>query len=108
MLFCSSVDVAGSVIPAAGASVNAADEGWNRFEMRLTTATMPAANSAEISAISKIWRAESLYIRPLSSLKSKFIVRVDKMLTRQSAVVLRHNSAGLKLTNLRSPGAIRQ
>src|SRR3954468_8598608 len=66
MLFCSSVATAGSVIPAGGVSVNAACDDCNRFEIRSTTATAPAANRPEMMAINKIWRAESLYIRKSS------------------------------------------
>src|SRR6476620_9243831 len=87
MLFCSSVDVAGSLIPGGGDSTNAAVEGWNLFEMRSATATMPEANSAEIKAINKIWRAESLYIKLLSSLKSESHTCI-RMRSRRSAVVL--------------------
>src|SRR5262245_21023374 len=107
MLFCSSVDVAGSVIPAGDASVNAAVEGSNRVEIRSTTATMPAANRAEIRAISKIWRAESLYMKLLSSLKRIQFVPIrccDNNRRLCSAAIV----PGARLTNLRSLATVLQ
>src|SRR5215813_8463702 len=66
MLFCSSVAVVGSVMPAGAVSEYAACEGWKRLLIRSITTTTPAANNPEIRAMSKIWRAESLYIKPSS------------------------------------------
>src|ERR1043165_3587200 len=66
MLFCSSVEVAGSVMPAGGVSENAACDDWKRLLMRSIMTTAPAANNPEIRAINKIWRAKSLYIKPSS------------------------------------------
>src|ERR1700750_3324183 len=78
MLFCSSVEVAGSLIPAGGVSLNAACDGRKRLLMRLTTIAPPAAKIPEIRAINKIWRAETLYIKVCLS---KFLKSGKRWLT---------------------------
>src|ERR1700754_425971 len=72
MLFCSSVEVEGSVIPAGAFSENAAWEGAKRLLIRSTSVTIPAANNPEIRAINKTWRVESLYIKLLPSFNGLF------------------------------------
>src|SRR6185369_6740153 len=97
MLFCSSVATAGSVIPAGAASESAACEGCRRFENRSKTATAPAAHKPEMMAINKIWRAESLYIKPLPSLTMMYgnLMPGSKMPQPQMFVVPKQLLAGL-------------